>query len=424
MKNNKGFTIIELAVSFCLVAAVSITLLQLVLTLKEVYLSGDVKTTLLNKQGIMTKKIYDDLNSYTLTEINSCGISCLSFSYSDLDEDVKLIVDPGNQTLTYGDYTIKLDSSSYFGKLEITTDVASEPLGTNDSIFKINIPIISKLLDEDLGIHIIKIYDSSITSISNTLDLSNLSSTDVVATINGIDLTKDDVLYYSEDEVTNFFLRVYHQEANNYFTDYDNFIKNSNSTTFSILGALSVFKQTINLENVIEAEIEAKTEVNSSELSDKEKKRKISSIKEDYQNGYYSLLLNYNDEDLSGNYSWWYQTSNFAAKEAIKGFSITGSNLSVNLINGITYNNSDTSTSWAKIIGKDTNYGLGITSGDITYPDGTATSIDLYAEAREYICNYGLSDVKYNGESLNTFVYSDGYVCSSKNETATESTNN
>ena len=62
MKNNKGFTIIELAVSFCLVAAVSITLLQLVLTLKEVYLSGDVKTTLLNKQGIMTKKIYDDLN--------------------------------------------------------------------------------------------------------------------------------------------------------------------------------------------------------------------------------------------------------------------------------------------------------------------------------------------------------------------------
>jgi hypothetical protein len=419
MKNNKGFTIIELAVSFCLVAAVSITLLQLVLTLKEVYLSGDVKTTLLNKQGIMTKKIYDDLNSYTLTEINSCGISCLSFSYSELDEDVKLIVDPGNQTLTYGDYTIKLDSSSYFGKLEITTDVASEPLGTNDSIFKINIPIISKLLDEDLGIHIIKIYDSSITSISNTLDLSNLSSTDVVATINGIDLTKDDVLPYLDGEnLSNLFLRVYHQEANNYFSsDYNNFIKNSDLKTFSILGALSAFKQTINLENVIGAEVEY---INSESLTDKEKKKQITSIKEAYQNGYYSLLLNYNGDSLSNNnYSWWYQTSDFASKEAVKGFTVGHKTSSYdtsyifgNINNGINYNSTD--TSWANILG--TNYNLGIKSGNIVYENGNATSIDLYVEAREYICNYGISDVKYNGNTLNSTTisaYSDGYICPS-----------
>jgi hypothetical protein len=419
MKNNKGFTIIELAVSFCLVAAVSITLLQLVLTLKEVYLSGDVKTTLLNKQGIMTKKIYDDLNSYTLTEINSCGISCLSFSYSDLDEDVKLIVDPGNQTLTYGDYTIKLDSSSYFGTLEITTDVASEPLGTNDSIFKINIPIISKLLDEDLGIHIIKIYDSSITSISNTLDLSNLSSTDVVATINGIDLTKDDVLPYLDGEnLSNLFLRVYHQEANNYFSsEYNDFIKNSNSTTFSILGSLSAFKQTINLENVIGAEVEY---INSESLTDKEKKKQITSIKEAYQNGYYSLLLNYNGDSLSNNnYSWWYQTSDFASKEAVKGFTVGHKTSSYdtsyifgNINNGINYNSTD--TSWANILG--TNYNLGIKSGNIVYENGNATSIDLYVEAREYICNYGISDVKYNGNTLNSTTisaYSDGYICPS-----------
>ena len=39
MKNNKGFTLIELAVSFCLAATISIMLLQLVLSLKEVYIS-------------------------------------------------------------------------------------------------------------------------------------------------------------------------------------------------------------------------------------------------------------------------------------------------------------------------------------------------------------------------------------------------
>ena len=64
MKNNKGFTIIELAVSFVLVATISIVLLQLVLSLKSVYLEGDIKTTLLNKQGIMTKYIYDDINNF------------------------------------------------------------------------------------------------------------------------------------------------------------------------------------------------------------------------------------------------------------------------------------------------------------------------------------------------------------------------
>lgn len=415
MKNNKGFTIIELAVSFCLVAAVSITLLQLVLTLKEVYLSGDVKTTLLNKQGIMTKKIYDDLNSYTLTEIKSCGISCLTFSYTEKEDAVKLIIDPGNRTLTYGDYTIKLDSSSYFGKLEMSTDEPSESLGKVDSIFKIDIPIISKLLDEDLGIHIVKTYNSSGVTINNQLDLSNLSSTDIVATLNGINLNKDSILpYFDNTNLSNFFLRVYHQEAENYFSsNYDDFIKNDNSKTFSVLGSLSAFKQTINIDNVIGAETEY---INSQNLTDREKKKQITNLKEAYQNGYYSLLLNYNNENLSNyNYSWWYQTSNFASKEILSQFttghkydSYDTSYIFGNISNGITYNNSN--ESWANILG--TNYNIGIKSGAINSPNGDATSIDLYVEAREYICKYSLSNVTYNGHSLNKEAYADGYLCS------------
>ena len=81
--NKKGFTIIELGMSFCIVSAIAIVLFQLVVSIKDLYLAGNVKTTLLNKQGIMTKRINDDLVAYDLKKINSCGISCLEFSYAE-----------------------------------------------------------------------------------------------------------------------------------------------------------------------------------------------------------------------------------------------------------------------------------------------------------------------------------------------------
>ena len=143
MKNNRGFTVVEVAVSFVLVATVSIVLLQLVLSLKDVYLSGDIKTTLLNKQGIMTKYIYDDLNNKDLSRVDSCGVSCLQFTYGDTTVK-KLLVDPGNKTITYGDYTMQIDNSSYFDKINVSIDPGNNSSSTtDDSILIIDIPIIS-----------------------------------------------------------------------------------------------------------------------------------------------------------------------------------------------------------------------------------------------------------------------------------------
>ena len=183
MKNNRGFTIIELAVSFILVATVSLTLLQLVLFLKEVYLIGEVKTTLLNKQGIMTKNIYDDLNNKILSSIDTCGLSCLSFNYSD-GTSKELLVDPGNRTVSYGDYTMQLTEASSFGNLSVELDTEAQAEVTkDDSVFKINIPIYSKLItDEDFGFHIIKTYNRAITLIN--LD-SDVQDTDI--TLSGVD---------------------------------------------------------------------------------------------------------------------------------------------------------------------------------------------------------------------------------------------
>ena len=390
MKNNKGFTLIEVAVSFTLVATISIVLLQLVLSLKEVYLSGDVKTTLLNKQGIMTKYIYDDLNNKELMSITTCGLSCLTFRYGE--GTVKnLLVDPGNKTIKYGDYTLQIDNSSYFGNLSVEYDETSSALTTgDDSVISINIPVISKLLDnENFGFNIIKTYNRSNTSINIS---SDIASTPV--TLSGIN-TNISIIDEDSTHVRGIFVKLFRQTKDNYFgSDYNNFIKNNNANTFSTLTSLPTFKMTLNHERIIN------DITSNASLSAKEKRE----ISQSYQDGYYSLLLNYNDAALSsGNYYWWYQTNNIASRETLKGFYVGFENGQAP--NGLTYNK--TGNNWSNIVGQATN--IGVKNGSINDFNGNAAnSVDLYAEAREYICKYSLSNVTYNGTNIKNLTLANG----------------
>ena len=385
--NNKGFTVIEVAVSFVLVSTISLILLQLVLSLKEVYLTGDVKTSLLNRQGIMTKYIYDDLNDKDLKSVSRCGLSCLTFTYGD-NSTKNLLVDPGNKTITYGDYTLQIDSSSYFGTLSVDLgNDTNENNSLDDSLLTINIPIYSKLLDdEDFGIYVVKTYNRSETPIN--ID-AELTSTNVPVTLSGIDTTLTVVKDAETSAITGIFARLFHQTSGNNFssTDFNNFIKNSNGNTFSTLTSLEAFRIKSNSEDVAK-EIDKNLEGNEKALNDQA-----------YQNGYFSFLLNYNNTSLnSANYHWFYQTSNIAKKESLAGYYLKD-----NASNGITYNDSNSRTSWAYVLGTKAN--LGVTSGNIIDQDGNnATSVDLYAEAKDYICTYTMGNVTYNNVNIKTIV--------------------
>jgi Tfp pilus assembly protein PilE len=148
--NKKGFTVVELMVTFVLIATISTILIQLVLTLKDLYVSGDMRTTLLTKQGTMTKKIYDDLDNKTLTEIKSCEGTCIEFVYEDTSK--KLIVDKTNKKITYDNYTIKLGNKtgSSFGTISSSTYKDD-----TKQIFRVTVPINNKLLKGDYGIDIV-----------------------------------------------------------------------------------------------------------------------------------------------------------------------------------------------------------------------------------------------------------------------------
>ena len=142
---------------------------------------------------------------------------------------------------------------------------------------------------------------------------------------------------------------------------------------------------------------------------------------ENFQNGYFSLLLNYgnvqNKIDLNSNYTWWYQASNFAKKESLSGVVLTSDNsynpyliptkyTNACVFEGLQYNADK--NSWAS--GCDENhYAIGLKSGNILAPpSGNVASVELWAEAREYLCNYSLSNVTLNGSRIKDQKWYDG----------------
>lgn len=160
MKKNQGFTLIELAVTFCLVATISILLFQIIAGVKELYIQGDVKTTLLNRQAIMTRKIYDELSSNVVTKVTSCGDACLRFTYDD-GTSGDFMVDTQKQRITFHGYNIDLGTGSKLGTYAVSNTV----FGPN-GIIDFQIPITHKLTEGDYGIHIVYTYNTATTTVT------------------------------------------------------------------------------------------------------------------------------------------------------------------------------------------------------------------------------------------------------------------
>ena len=163
MKNNKAFTLVEMLVSFTLAMILVIIMFQLIINLKELYMSSGIKTELLNKQYLMTNKIYTDLNEKKAINIDNCNdpLICVQFTFQD-GTVKKLQVDEENKTITYDDYTIRLNNESYFKTMDISTYTSA----TNNKIFNANIPIYNDLFkNTDFGINIVYPYnDTEVTN--------------------------------------------------------------------------------------------------------------------------------------------------------------------------------------------------------------------------------------------------------------------
>lgn len=176
--NKKGFTVVELITTVSLIAVISILLVKLTLTLKQIYIDGDMKTTLITKQSTMTDKIYKDLNENTLTSINACMNeneevieNCMELVFES--KTTKLTIDKNKKTITYDNYSIKLGNEGSFG------DISIEKYNSDDgNILNIKVPINNKLTSGDYGINITYQLNNDINFDNNIVfDVTNTGVT-------------------------------------------------------------------------------------------------------------------------------------------------------------------------------------------------------------------------------------------------------
>lgn len=149
-KNNKGFTVVEMGISFCLIFTVSILLFQIILTVKDVYIKSNIETTLLSRQGMLLNRIYKDFEDKLVTSVSLSG-DVFTFTFQDQTTS-SLSIDKQNKKITYDGYTWKLDSStsieSYTHQLQKQID--------NKKYFNIQVIIKNTLTDDkNYGIQLV-----------------------------------------------------------------------------------------------------------------------------------------------------------------------------------------------------------------------------------------------------------------------------
>lgn len=179
LKNRRGFTVVELTVSFSLTLVIVLILFQIVLNLKELYVKDGLKTELLIKQGLMTKKVAESFEEQKIKIAAKCdtGDNCLSFTFED--NSVKtLSFDKTSNTFHYGDYTTKLVSGSSYGKVKITNETfLNVEQGKKDSMITIDIPVTHPLVKGDYGVRVVYLYNSLEVSVGD-LNISDIETTE------------------------------------------------------------------------------------------------------------------------------------------------------------------------------------------------------------------------------------------------------
>lgn len=148
--NQKGFSLVEIMATFILITVILVLLVQLLLSLKDIYKEGDLKTTHLINQANMERRIYDDMFDSKKISISSCGTNCINIT---TDKGVKEL-SVNNNKIKYDNYQMELASGAKVGNL--TYNITNETVSSKTvTIYEINLPVTNNLIEGDYGIHVL-----------------------------------------------------------------------------------------------------------------------------------------------------------------------------------------------------------------------------------------------------------------------------
>ncbi len=161
--DNKGFTVVELIVSFSVTLIVVILLFNIILDVRNIYINDGIKTELLIKQSLINDKVVDAIYNDELTTINRCEgiINCYNLTYTD-GSQVTISVDKTTNIFQVGEYKTELISGSIVGNLTIVSETYEgiEP-EKSDSLLILELPITHELVEGNYNVYTATIYNSS-----------------------------------------------------------------------------------------------------------------------------------------------------------------------------------------------------------------------------------------------------------------------
>lgn len=190
MQRKKGFTLVEIIVTFCLLSTISFLLFQLVISLKNLYTSNDYKTVLLIEQGNMTRRINTDFFSMPIVSMSDCSTSddknlkkCYLFTLQDevIDTKVTKRLEVYTDRIIYDGYQMNVDNGSTMGDVSAVVSYIEDASVKYNCILTIDIPITNKLTDGDFGIHLSVQYNSITSKVPSEI-LDDYKKIEIVTT--------------------------------------------------------------------------------------------------------------------------------------------------------------------------------------------------------------------------------------------------
>lgn len=158
--NNKGLTLIELITTFALSAVIIVLLINVVVSIRNVYSKVSIKSDLYITQSNLSNAINSKLHDNKLDTYSTCTDSAFCYNFTLVNgETLKLVVEENK--ITVGDKVYKLtektkvvDPSLTPGYIEL-----NEEYSGND-ILVLKIPIKNELYPNiDFGINLVYLYN-------------------------------------------------------------------------------------------------------------------------------------------------------------------------------------------------------------------------------------------------------------------------
>ncbi len=167
--DNKGFTVVELIVSFSVTLIVVILLFNIILSVRNIYVNDGIKTELLIKQSIITEEVVDAVYNAELKTITACTNikSCYNLTYSD-GETTTISYNESTNIFQVGDYKTELISASIPGNFVINSETfVADDIDDKDSLLILEFPVTHELVEGDFGVKASMIYKSSEILVNN-----------------------------------------------------------------------------------------------------------------------------------------------------------------------------------------------------------------------------------------------------------------